>query len=330
MLLSYTLRLICLAIVLTGLLHALLELSLWIGAPLILSRLAAPTIRQRERLLYLLQLAPLLVSLLFVGSLCVPQYLRNETNLEPESVGWLCLLLASMASLWYGLAVLRGLRMAVRTIRFTAACERAGRNIESDPKRTPIFAMPVLAMPGPVCRIALAGLVHPFILISENLIEDGGLDQTALEIALDHECSHAAQFDNWKLFSLCFLPSLHLRLPGGSTWMQLWRRTAEWAADHDAVRGDSGRAFVLAETLIAVARPAPASMPVLLCTTLACGEADLAARVDRLIHMIPDSSAPRGHSIVFALAAAALAAGVAVACVAPWLHSLCEHILHLG
>ena len=100
--LSYNLRLICLVVVMTGLLQTVLELTLWISAPLILRLLTSLPTRRSERLLYGLQLTPLLTALLITGSLCVPQYLRNETNLEAERVGWLCLLLASAVSFWFG------------------------------------------------------------------------------------------------------------------------------------------------------------------------------------------------------------------------------------
>lgn len=323
--LSYNLRLICLVVVMTGLLQTVLELTLWISAPLILRLLTSLPIRRSERLLYGLQLTPLLTALLVTGSLFVPQYLRNETNFEAEHVGWLCLLLASAVSVWFGCAALRGLRVAARTMRFITACKRTGCKVQSIHK-----GFPVLALPGETHCVALVGLFNPFILISGDMIENGGFTSVALEVALDHERSHARQLDNWKLLLLYFLPGLSLRLPGGSTWMQLWQSTAEWAADDDAVRGDSARAFLLAEALVAVARPAAPCHPAMVLTTLASGTADLGTRIDRLIYPRFGSRSPRYRSILLALSAMAFGVAGAIASLILCAHSLSEHLLHLG
>jgi hypothetical protein len=325
MALSYSLRLVCLIVVSAGLLQLALELLLWIGSPLLLRLLAFQPIRQQERALYLARLAPFVLALLVTVSFCVPWYLSNETNLTAERVGLLCLLLAAAVSAWYGISAFGGLRIALRTMLFTRACKRGGQGVATTPDQTPI-----ITFSGPANRVALVGLVHPFIFISRSLIEDGGLDPFALEIVLDHERSHAAQRDNWKLLSLHCLPSLNLRLPGGSTWMQLWQNTAEWAADEDAVRGNSTRAFQLAETLVFFSVHAAARATRIASTALVCKEADLVTRVERLINRDAGSSTPDHRYAVVAFWTLLLAAALSLATLTPWLHELPEHLLHLG
>jgi beta-lactamase regulating signal transducer with metallopeptidase domain len=325
MALSYSLRLVCLIVVSAGLLQLAFELLFWIGSPLLLWLLASLPIRQRERALYLARLAPFILAVLVTVGFCVPWYVSNETNFATERVGSLCLLLAAAVSTWYGISAFAGLRIALRTMLFTRACRRDGRDVVADPNQTPI-----LAFSGPAHRVALVGLVRPFIFISSSLLEDGGLDPFSLEIVLDHERSHAAQFDNWKLLSLHFLPRLNLTLPGGSTWMKLWQNAAEWAADEDAVRGSSARAFQLAETLVFFSLHAATRIPKVASTALVCREADLVTRVERLIDREAGSSAPRRRYTALALWSMVVAAVLFLATLTPWLRELPEHLLHLG
>jgi beta-lactamase regulating signal transducer with metallopeptidase domain len=226
---------------------------------------------------------------------------------------------------WYGISAFAGLRIALRTILFTRACRRDGQGVVAAPNQTPI-----ITFSGPAHRVALVGLVDPFIFISSSLMEEGGLDPFALEVVLDHERSHAAQRDNWKLLSLHCLPRLDLRLPGGRTWMQLWRNAAEWAADEDAVRGSSVRAFQLAETLVYFSRHAGEQDRPVACTALLCGEAELVTRVERLIHREADSSVPERRATALAFWSLVLVVALSLASLTPWLHELPEHLLHLG
>ncbi|RSL17286.1 hypothetical protein EDE15_2816 [Edaphobacter aggregans] len=325
MVLSYTLRLACLIVVSIGILQTTLELILWAGAPLLQRLLASLPVRQHERLLYLLQVAPFLVAVLLTGFFCVPQYLHTETNLAPETVGWLCLLLAAIVCAWFGFAALRSLRIAARTIHFSQACRRSGQSLTHAHNQTPIYTLQE-----PAHRVALVGLYNPFVCISQNLMEDGSLSALALDVVLDHERSHALHRDNWKLFSLHVIPRLSLRLPAGSTWMRLWQNAAEWAADDDAVRGDSTRAFLLAETLVALTRRATTPDPAMICTGLVCGESEFAVRIDRLIQRFPTSSPQRRLSTILTLSAMVCGAALVIASLSPWLRNVSERLLHLG
>ncbi len=325
MALSYSLRLICLVVVSVGLLQLAIEILLWIGSPLLLRLLASLPVRQRERTLYLIRLAPSALAVLVTVSFCVPWYLSNETNFAAERVGSLCLLLAAAATAWFGISAFNGLRIALRTALFARACRRDGQGVATSSDQTPI-----LTFSGPSHRVALVGLVRPFIFISRALVEDGGLDPLALEVVLDHERSHATQRDNWKLLSLHCLPRLNLRLPGGSTWMQLWQNAAEWAADEDAVRGNRVRAFQLAETLVFFSVHAAARNNRIASTALVCREADLVTRVERLINR-ESASSPQHHRLTAAAFWTLLfAAGIFMMTMAPWLHELPERLLHLG
>jgi hypothetical protein len=325
MALSYSLRLVCLIVVSAGLLQLALELLLWIGSPLLLRLMTSLPVRRRERTLYLVRLMPFVLAMLVTVSFCVPWYLSNETNFAAERVGSFCLVLAAAVSAWYGVTALAGLRIALRTMLFTRACRRDGQGLTTSSDLTP-----VLTFSGPTHRVALVGLVRPFIFISRGLVEDGGLDPLSLEVVLDHERSHATQRDNWKLLSLHCVPRLNLRLPSGSTWMQLWQNAAEWAADEDAVRGSSSRAFQLAETLVFFTVHAASRNTKIASTALVCREADLVTRVERLINRDAGSSAQGNRYAAVAFWTLLVATALFLATLTPWLHELPEHLLHLG
>ena len=282
MALSYTLRLVCLIVVSTGILQTAFELVLWISSPFLLRRLTSLPARLQERLLYSLQLTPFVGAVLLTGLLCVPQYLRTETNLAPENVGWLCLLLTAIVLTRLGFAAFRSLRIAVRTMHFSRACRRSGQSVRYANNHIPIYTLQE-----PAYQVALIGLINPFVCISRLLMEDGSLSALALDVVLDHERSHARHRDNRKLLSLHAIPRLNLRLSGGGTWMRHWQNAAEWAADDDAVRGDRTRAFLLAETLVALTRRAVMPDPGMICTGLVCGGSQFAVRIDRLIQRVP-------------------------------------------
>jgi hypothetical protein len=324
MILSFTARLLCVAAVMTGLIHVIVEAFLWLAAPLIVRMSEPLSARYRERVLYALQLVPIASALLLTCAVCIPQYLQGETNREAESVGWLCIVAAVAVGLWYGHALLNGLAAAARTMIFARACRRTS-------SRAPFFraGTPILSCAGKAYGVALVGLFRPFILISESLLGEGGLSAKAIDLALDHEASHAKQLDNWKLFSLHCTPTLRLRLRNGRTWTEMWHAAAEWAADDDAVRNDGARVLVLAETLVAVARSAAPS-PQRVCMALECNELDLVARIDRLIDRPKPMAASRSWGRICCLSIAAAgfvgtAAGIMLSS-----RDLLERLLHLG
>lgn len=324
MTLSYTLRLVCLLTVVCGVVTAALQILLACGSRFVLRHLDGAAARRRERILYLTQIAPLLVAVLVASALCLPEYLLHEPTHETEPVGWLFLLLAAAVGLWFGLALLRGFRVVLRTLRFVTACRRSGRLVAHRGSEAPMLALDHANPP-----VGLIGFLRPLILISSDLLEAGGLGPGALEVALDHERSHAAHRDNWKLLTLSFLPRLR-RLPALSDrWMRPWQEAADWAADEDAVRGDPARSFLLAEALVRAARSVRGSHAAVISTALTSADTELAARVDRLLRPRLASSSTQMPG-PFGLAAVVLSAIGAAVIASPWIYDLSERLLHLG
>jgi beta-lactamase regulating signal transducer with metallopeptidase domain len=323
MTLSYAPRLLCVLIIAVGFVLAASQIVLALAAPWILGDLDTLTARSRERILYSLQIGPALFAVFVTGAICLPAYLRGEANLESESVSGLCLLVAAVVTFWFGSAVLRGLRITVRTVRFARACHRSGRVL------THGSDIPVLEIPDPGRPVCLIGFFRPLILVSSSLTSTAS---GTFDLALAHERSHADHRDNWKLLTLRFLPRFDRLLPGGDPWSRPWQKAADWAADDDAVRGEATRSLLLAEALVTAARAANSvslSRAPYICTALTTADAGLAARVDRLLHP-RHNDRPSGSSTVLALASLAIFAGAAACALSPWIYALSERLVHLG
>jgi beta-lactamase regulating signal transducer with metallopeptidase domain len=313
--LSYSLRLVCVIGVSIGLLQILFEVVLWAAAPMLLGLLSTLSARVRERLLYAIQVTPVMLAILFTTCFCVPRYVATETNFASEAVGALCLAIAVAFVLWWTTHVTRGARMFLRTESLVRGYNSPDGIVVTD-SATP--------------QLGLIGLLRPTIVISRSLTRGRALDPLALDVVLDHERAHAAQLDNWKLLILRSLPRLNLRLRGAHTWMQLWQQTAEWAADDDAVGGSLSRALALAETLVALARTASGPDGGLACTHLVCRETELAERVERLIAPSAVGPADGRRRAGIAMGLAALSVVTLLVTLASALGDLPERILHLG
>jgi len=321
--LSWSLRLVCLLLIVFGVLLAILHLVLARCAPFVLRRLRSAPPRHRERTLYRIQLAPPLAALFMTTAVCIPAYLRFEPNRQVESVSGLCLLLAAATGLWLSVSLFRGLRTLRHTLRFTRACRRSGQLLPG------AGALPVFAVERPAWPVALLGFLRPLIIVSTDLLAEHGLRSDALAIALDHERSHATHRDNWKLLSLSFLPRLNFLT--GDPWTPAWRAAADWAADDDAVRGDRNRSLLLAEAIVRTARTARVltghAAPVIH-TALTTAEARLVTRIDRLLHPHPVHA--RRSFVLPSLSALVLLAATAAIAASPWIYRLSESLLHLG
>lgn len=322
--LSYSLRLLCILIVVAGLMLALAQLALAQFAEPILRHLNAVTARRRERILYLLQIGPALLSVFVAVVLCLPAYLWCEPHGGNERVSLVCVMLAAGLGLWFASALLRGLRLALRTLRFAHRCRRSGLPLSDD------RALVILAVPDPGRPVALIGFFRPLVLVSDAFVRVArGVHPDAFALALAHERAHVAHRDNWKLLTLSLLPRLPRFLAGGDPWRRHWQTAADWAADDDAVRGEPARALLLAGILVQAARSVHGTPPPVLSSALTSAETNLAARVHRLTNPSAEP-APAAPSILPNVAALAGFAAAAILVLSPWIYSLSEWLLHLG
>jgi Zn-dependent protease with chaperone function len=278
MMVPYVLRLLCICLAAFFLVNAVIGLLVSIAsrAAIRISETMRP--RFAARFLLFLRLLPTALGLTTVLALCIPSYLWLEPESTPERVGWKCLALVVLAVATLAAGLMRGGHALVVSLRFHWTWQQAGRlaHLPGDHSNAVI-----VEKEAPL--LALAGVLQPRLFISDGVLR--ALTPEELEVALQHENAHRVSCDNLKRLLLALTPNSSPFFAGFSLLEQTWVKLSEWAADDEAVEGDSNRALSLAAALLCVARmgaPAPLSF---LHTSLAACDGDLSARVNRLLRI---------------------------------------------
>jgi beta-lactamase regulating signal transducer with metallopeptidase domain len=267
---------------------ALTAMVSWI-APEAIRRVHTMRAQQAARWLLTLRLLPASLSAMVVALLCVPSYLRFEPHIPREEAGIVCLAAAILGVSIGALAMYRALTTLVRSSRFLRRA--GGRESQVEGEKVWIVAEGA--------GLALAGIVHPRLLISERAA--AGLSADQLAVALRHERAHRASHDNLKRLLIQLAPAVFPRL---RTLELAWIQCAEWAADDRATEGDQTRSAALAEALVRVARlQSSIAMPALV-TSLVAADEDLVQRVDRILDT-PAIAEPNRRLELFGLLSAA-------------------------
>lgn len=294
--LAYLPRLFCLALASFFLIHLAAGLALSLVAPAAIRLAERMRPRAAARLLLSLRLLPAGFALFVVAALCVPSYLRLEPDATAEPIGIVCLAAALAGIALWGTSLAGGVRAIAGSIRYIRHCERTGQRT-----RPSVW---VIDESEPL--VALAGIVHPRLIISRAVIRALSPDQLAA--VLRHERAHRIAHDNLKRLLLVLAPDVFPFARGVREVQRAWVRFAEWAADDLAVAGDSGRSLSLAAALVRVARMSQGRPPAPVSSSLLGDSADLAARVERLLRDSPVEEQPRaslyllGSGVVFAAA----------------------------
>ena len=276
MILAYPLRLLGLCLASFFLVHLALGLGVSLLSPSAVRMAEHLRARVAARLLLGLRLMPAAGAVFLVAGLCVPSYLWLEPEAAAERVSWTFLAAALFAISIWGISIARGLRAAVRSLRYHRACLHAG--VEERLKGQPA---PVWIVESPAGGLALAGILRPRVFVSRSLVE--ALPSEQLAAALRHERAHQASRDNLKRLFLLLAPGLLPFHRGFEALERGWAKFAEWAADDSAAAGDPFGSVTLAAALVRVARMGPNPPASFLVTSLLGGSPDLPARVDRLL-----------------------------------------------
>jgi Zn-dependent protease with chaperone function len=285
MIAPYALRLVGLCLGSFFLVNAVLGLAMSLA-----SRAAiriAETMRPRSaaRFLFVLRLLPLLLGVGAVLGLCVPSYLWFEPQASSERIGWACLTLALLAVAGWLLSIARVACAIAVSLRCHRAWQQAGRMAQLSGD-----TCHALVVKKDVPLLALAGVLRPRLVISDGVLRSLSAEQ--LDVALQHENAHRVSRDNLKRLLLLLAPAPLPFVHGFSLLEQAWVKFSEWAADDEAARGESFRALSLAAALLCVARMGTGPRLSLLHTSLAAGDRDLSARIDRLLRVEPACPAP--------------------------------------
>jgi beta-lactamase regulating signal transducer with metallopeptidase domain len=325
MILAYYLRLLCLCFATFFVAHAVSWLIVRCIAPTALR--IAETMRPRwsSRLLFGLRMAPAAITLFLVVGFCVPSYVWLEPDIASERVGFACLLASLTGAAVWAVALLRGFLSVARTARYVRVCQRNGveTTVGQDSAR-------VLVLNGDVPLMAVAGVVHPCLVVSQSVMN--ALSDEQKEAAFRHETAHRISRDNLKKFLFLLAPDIFPFVSGLSSLEHGWAKFTEWAADDQAVDGDPQRALSLASALVKVAKMGVHSTPSYLLSSLVDDDRDLETRVDRLLREPAYAEKPLAPLVAFARNASLVIAGVATT-ILLWpeslggIHRLLEHLV---
>jgi Zn-dependent protease with chaperone function len=291
---AYLLRLLCLCFASFFALNSVAGLLIAFASRAAVRMAESKRARSAARLLLALRLLPCAVGIGAVIALCVPSYLWFEPQASSERIGWACLILALLGAASWFLAFARATRALTFSARFNRAWRRAG--CETGLHGESAKAV-VVEKGAPL--LALAGVFRPRLLVSEAVLHS--LSTEELELALQHENAHRISRDNLKRLFLLLAPAPIPMLRGLSSIEGSWAKFSEWAADDEAVRGDSQRALSLAAALLRVARMGAAPQLSFLHTSLCADNHDLSARVERLLCMQPLPAKPKSSARVLAI-----------------------------
>jgi Zn-dependent protease with chaperone function len=324
--LTYTWRLLCLCCATFFLLHLALAVATRLSAGTA-SRLAArmkPS--SAARFLFFLRISPMVLTVFALLAFCVPSYLWLEPEAAGERVGFVCFVMAVLGAVIWILSVTRVVNAVRGTVDYLHQCERRGRKINVPGEPSPAL---LVAEEAPV--LAVAGVVHPRLVISETVLK--GLTAEQRDAALRHERAHRTSRDNIKRFLILLSPDVLPFLRAFTALEHNWAKFTEWAADDQAVEGDPQRALSLASALVRVAKMGSKPKFSYLFSTLVHDDHELTERVDRLLRPQPNPGKPAEVLVPFLTSAGALIA-CAVALVAVWpeslslVHQALEQLIH--
>jgi hypothetical protein len=277
---SYALRLFCICSATFFLVNALLSFAVKFvsGAAIRVAETMRP--RSASHFLLGLRLLPFVLGVSAVLGLCIPSYLWLEPQATAERAGWGFLTFAFFGALVCALSIARAVRAVAVSNRYNRAWRKAGREARLTAEDSNAV---IIENEAPL--LALAGVYRPRLMVSEAVL--GVLSAEQLAVALRHEKAHRGSRDNLKRLLLLLTPDGIPFLSSCSSLDLAWSRFSEWAADDEAVHGDSRRALSLAEALLRVARMGGGPELSFLHTPLVSADQELSARVDRLLRPDP-------------------------------------------
>ena len=181
------------------------------------------------------------VPAIFVLTMFMPSHWRFEPARTDETFGVVLAGLA-LAGVWLvGRALFRAARLIWRDYQLAVATRHVSSPITEG-------AYEVRGLPG----VALAGILRPRVIIGSDAL--AALTPAELAVAISHEEAHQRSRDNLKRFLMACAPDLLGWTRTSRALEARWQAESECQADALAVRGEDGRAVVLASALVKVAR----------------------------------------------------------------------------
>ncbi len=324
--LPYTMRLLCLCFASFFVIHLALATAARLSAGTAMKFAEHMKPSSAARFLFVLRMAPLVLTLFAILAFCIPSYLWLEPEAAGEKVGFVCALMAVLGVAIWAFSLKRVAGAVRGTSRYLHECERHGHKISVPGESAPAL---LLADKTPV--MAVAGVFRPQLVISQRVMH--GLSPEQRQAALSHEHAHCTSGDNLKRFLILLAPDAFPFLGTFSKLERTWSKFTEWAADDQASEGDPQRALSLADALVRVAKMGSKPRLGYLSCSLVGGDKELSERVERLLRPQPRPEKPVREVIHLLTSASALIAS-AVAVMVLWpsslamVHQALERLIH--
>jgi beta-lactamase regulating signal transducer with metallopeptidase domain len=305
----YLLRLLCLCLASFFAVNAVAGLLTSLASRAAVRMAESMRARSAARFLLAVRLLPCGLAISTVLALCVPSYLWLEPQASSERIGRACLALAILGAAGWFASLARVTRALFFSARFNRAWQRTGCEtlLRGESSKAVI-----VEKDAPL--LALAGVFRPRLVVSKAVLRS--LSAEELDLALHHENAHRISRDNLKRLFLLLSPTPLPLLRSFSSIERCWAKLSEWAADDEAVRGDSHRALSLAAALLRVARMGAALRLSFLHTSLCADDYGLSARVERLLRIEPLPAKP--HSTRSLAIGSSLGMAVCIAALLAW------------
>lgn len=285
--------------------------------------LAVRRVPRSASLLLGLRLFPAAISAAFVAAVFLPSYWRFEPRDFTERFDLTLTALAAVAAVLIAAALGRG----------GAAWWRAARraHVWTDtavPLRLAGVEIPVFRIDAPQPLLALAGILHPRLIVTRGLMEALTAEELAASVA--HEIGHHSARDNLKRLAMRGAPDLLRWLPAARALERAWAAAAEHDADAAAsIARSRAMRLALASALVKVARLMPVAAPPAEPISTLIGGGEIASRVQRLIDDAPGiGSSPRGARWFAVAAASAVCLAVGYGPLLEAVHLATETLVH--
>lgn len=271
---SYEVRLLIQCLSLFFFVHLLLTVAIAAASPVAVSLSERIRPAHGVRFLILLRFVPILAAIYAALAMALPSYLRFEQESHAERIG-----LSAVCSAVLAIAI--WIRPTLRTFRALRNSARFLNRLQTLAQPSTIAANRVWIIGEEAPRIAVAGVLHPRLLVSQSAVDMFSPEE--LNLVLLHEKAHQQSRDNLMRLLLLILPDALPFANWNRALEEQCKRLVEWAADDFAVAGDRRNSISLARALVCFARHQHRAASCLLTTSLVEDTAGLARRVERLL-----------------------------------------------
>jgi Zn-dependent protease with chaperone function len=223
----------------------------------------------------------------FFGAVCVllllaPAYLTHEPRDSHEDVSTKLALIAGLAAIGIGVAVIRGIAAWRATSRLADDWLR-----HAEPISVAEISIPAYQIEHRFPLIAVVGSLRPRLFIARQVLENLSSDE--LSAALEHEAGHIVARDNLRRGLMRACRDVLMIVPFGQRMDRAWVDASEAAADEFAARGKRKTGLDLASAMVKIARMIPAgTRPTMMAGAFLIGDDDkigFKRRIRRLIQL---------------------------------------------